>query len=336
MAVDIWSLGVVVAWLECGLPVYEDEWHKNAVVWIHAIQSHVNDKYDEQGGELLYLLIDSMLIEDPDERSLADYVNAEALKLLQGMANESDDEGSATPKPSILGVQSVVESEGLNVTDPDKEWEWPDAPDPETGLSQVLETTEALPQGSTVDGLLWNSGGPERASFASSDGSEATELGTVEAQTEDSHEDEDSASFIARCLLGDEDQGDGAREAVEAPRGSQSMRKRSWPEGHSPLSFPRSFTYLPSADQQRAINPRPPDHKRSRREGWMSKDLSGEPRRSRDGHGPVHEKPNTGSSEYRVAGGQNQVYSSVQNGVSRYHKVLRRKEIGAEQTAIEK
>ena|ERR1700742_888602 len=70
--------------------------------------------------------------------------------------------------PFAAVAHAIVESEGLgenskgaNVTDPGQEREWPEAPDPEARLSRVLETTEALSQGSTVDGLLWNSGSPE-------------------------------------------------------------------------------------------------------------------------------------------------------------------------------
>ena len=51
VAVHIWSLGVVVAWLECGLPVYEEQWATNTVAWIHAVQSHVKDKYHQEGGQ---------------------------------------------------------------------------------------------------------------------------------------------------------------------------------------------------------------------------------------------------------------------------------------------
>lgn len=276
VAVDIWSLGLVVASRECGLPEYEEQWMTDAVAWIREVQRHVNDYHSKHGGELLYLIIDSMLVEDPDERSSADYINDEALKILQSMANESDDEGTATPTPSVLSAEavSVVESEGLDengkstdVFDLEEEREWADSPGPETRLSQVLETTEVPPQGSRVDGLLWNSGGPEQASSASSSGSgsEATELGTVEAQTEDPHEEAENASCITRCLLGDE----GAREAVEFPSETQSMRKRSFPEGNSLSSLPRSFTYPPSSDQQRAIGQGLPGHKRSR----VSKDL---------------------------------------------------------------
>ncbi|KAH8742716.1 kinase-like domain-containing protein [Diaporthe sp. PMI_573] len=119
VAVDVWSLGAVIAWLECGLPEYEDEWKTDAVGWIHALQSYVVDKYQAQGNELLWLVIDSMLVEDPDERSSADYVTTEAGKLLQSMAARSDGGGSATPTPSVPGAGYAVGIEGL---DGDKCW----------------------------------------------------------------------------------------------------------------------------------------------------------------------------------------------------------------------
>lgn len=115
VAIDIWSLGVVVASLECGgLPVYEEESKTDAEAWTRAVKNHVIDKYNKQGCGLLLLLLDNMLIEDPDERSSADFVHDEALKFLQTMANsgsDDDDESSATPKPSILSAQSVAASE---------------------------------------------------------------------------------------------------------------------------------------------------------------------------------------------------------------------------------
>ena len=66
-----------------------------------------------------------MLVEDPDERSSADYCHDKALKLLQRIndarrpestpsdtESSDDDDGSSTPKPSIQ--QSDVESESAD------------------------------------------------------------------------------------------------------------------------------------------------------------------------------------------------------------------------------
>ena len=284
ISVDIWSLGVMIASLVCRLPVYNEEWKANAVNWIHAVQSRVMDRYVKHGGNLLYLLLDGMLVEDPDERSSADYVTIEALKVLESLENELDDEGSATPTLSIVGARSVVESESLDennksddVAETVEVRKWVDPPDTETRLSQVLETIEALPQGSTVDGLLWNTADPERASFASTtstDGSAATENGTVETQTEHPQDEEHDTLFITRCILGEGEPGDESREVVEAPGVSKTTRKRNLLEGNSPLSLPHSFTYSPSAHQRHAISREQSDHKRSRLEGRMAKDLS--------------------------------------------------------------
>lgn len=54
VAVDIWSLGSVVASVECGgLPVYEKGWETDAVAWIYKVQAHVTDHYMQQRSELL-------------------------------------------------------------------------------------------------------------------------------------------------------------------------------------------------------------------------------------------------------------------------------------------
>jgi len=84
VTVDLWSLGQVVASLECGLPKYKEAWKKDAVAWVRAIREHVSDYeqyYQDQGTELLYFLLDNMLVEDPEERSSADYCHNEALRL---------------------------------------------------------------------------------------------------------------------------------------------------------------------------------------------------------------------------------------------------------------
>lgn len=86
------------------------------MAWIREVQHHVHDYHFKHDGELLWLIIDNMLVEEPDERSSTDYINAEALKILRRMTNESNDESTVTPTPSVLGAEavSVVESERLD------------------------------------------------------------------------------------------------------------------------------------------------------------------------------------------------------------------------------
>ncbi|KAK3336820.1 kinase-like domain-containing protein [Cercophora scortea] len=121
VAVDIWSLGVLGVFLLCGgLPVHKNEWIGDAFAWIHAVVNHVVEVYERQDGEILWLIIDSMLVEDPEERSSADYVHDEAVKILQSMVNnkpnnDDDDDGgdgSTTPRPSSMPTaQPAVGSE---------------------------------------------------------------------------------------------------------------------------------------------------------------------------------------------------------------------------------
>ena len=308
VAVDIWSLGVVVASLECGgLPVYEKAWETDAVAWIHTVQRHVTDHFKQQGSQLLWLLLDNMLVEDPEERSSADYCHGKALELLQKITNtrrqesdDDDDDGSTTPKPWMLGAQSVVESEKaeeastfrlkiqsassdgseipiretvedidksvianrqrFNPTDSEEEW----------------NQSGALPQGSIVDGLLWNSEYPDPAGPKSNYDGEATKASAGEAQTKDLSVEDHGMSFFIRHQLGGEVPGDGTQDAVETSRVKavgfhQSMHKRSRPEESSLLSLPRSFTRPVSGIQRRAVNrdlsstKRLPDHKRSKK-----------------------------------------------------------------------
>ncbi len=116
VAVDIWSLGVTIASLECGgLPAYEQGWETDGSAWIHAVQKHVADHFKQTGKELLRLLLDHMLVEKPEERSSADHCHDEAQKLLQRLTDAQSEElddgndGSATPKPSMPITRSAVE-----------------------------------------------------------------------------------------------------------------------------------------------------------------------------------------------------------------------------------
>lgn len=80
VAVDIWSLGLVIASRECGLPYYEDSYRTSAVAWIRAVLQHVED-HEEKGNELLYFLLDTMLVVNPQERKDALYCHDGALRL---------------------------------------------------------------------------------------------------------------------------------------------------------------------------------------------------------------------------------------------------------------
>lgn len=103
-AVDIWSLGAVVASFLCGgLP----EWNTNdvawALTWSYRLRGHYNDFYDRKGGKLLSLVLEIMLQVQPENRSSADDVHDKAEEVLECIAadeSEKDTDKSAiTPKP---------------------------------------------------------------------------------------------------------------------------------------------------------------------------------------------------------------------------------------------
>ena len=178
-----------------------DEWKTDNVAWAchwpNKIRGHYSDFHFSQGGEVLWLVLDSMLEVHPDDRSSADYVHDEAQKILERMAgdelSDDSDEGAATPKPYeyseastlCLGIESgfggltsplegVVErsDEGhfgrrsIVAETISEDWE------PSTGLqaqpSEILEIPGALPQGSIVNEQLWGSG-PSRSKHVETD-----------------------------------------------------------------------------------------------------------------------------------------------------------------------
>lgn len=130
VGVDVWSLGLVIAWLECGLPDYEKGWGNEKTAWIGAVLSHVRyyeETYREQGSDLLYFLLDTMLVEDPDERSSASYCHEAALELslssfdsrVSFLHRIAGDDGSRTPRASTrLGpLDLAVEVDSKACTD---------------------------------------------------------------------------------------------------------------------------------------------------------------------------------------------------------------------------
>ena len=119
VSVDVWSLGLVIAWVECGLPDYEEAWQKDTTAWIRTVLSHVRyyeQTYREQGSDLLYFLLDTMLVEDPDERSSASYCHEAASELsdcdsrISFLRRIVNDDGSRTPTASTtVGAPASVE-----------------------------------------------------------------------------------------------------------------------------------------------------------------------------------------------------------------------------------
>lgn len=85
--VDIWSLGVVLAGLLCGLPNQEEEDENMGVEWCHGIREKVKEallqrRRRRQRQDLLSFVLESMLCLDPDGRKTAAECRKAALLLL--------------------------------------------------------------------------------------------------------------------------------------------------------------------------------------------------------------------------------------------------------------
>ncbi|KAM3563273.1 hypothetical protein MY1884_001318 [Beauveria asiatica] len=104
VAVDIWSLGVVVGNLLFGrLPSWKSEYRNDAESWVRKFREHFVDKNRVKHSKLLALLLDRMIVLDGAKRSSAGVVHREVERILgQGLSSKVDDgeiEGTATPMP---------------------------------------------------------------------------------------------------------------------------------------------------------------------------------------------------------------------------------------------
>ena len=77
--VDIWSLGVVVAQLQCGLPKNEEQ----GVAWCKSVRKRVETTLESGEDDLLSFVLQSMLCLELDGRKRAEDCHTEALRLLQ-------------------------------------------------------------------------------------------------------------------------------------------------------------------------------------------------------------------------------------------------------------
>ncbi|KAK8149862.1 hypothetical protein G3M48_005300 [Beauveria asiatica] len=104
VAVDIWSLGVVVGNLLFGrLPSWKSEYRNDAESWVRKFREHFVDKNRVKYSKLLALLLDRMIVLDGAKRSSAGVIHREVERILeQGLSSKIDDgenQGSTSPIP---------------------------------------------------------------------------------------------------------------------------------------------------------------------------------------------------------------------------------------------
>ncbi len=80
-AVDIWSLGVVLAKLLCGLPPYKEEYNDEGTLWCKKIVKKVREDLGKRPNEIVQFLLTNMLIMKPESRSSAHDCYYGALRL---------------------------------------------------------------------------------------------------------------------------------------------------------------------------------------------------------------------------------------------------------------
>ncbi|KAF2014248.1 kinase-like protein [Aaosphaeria arxii CBS 175.79] len=95
VAVDIWSLGLVIAKYECAAPTFPKKYTKDPKRWAKVVIAYFRREQEKNGSKLLRFLLDTMLVENPDDRK-------DAVTCLEGaLALKKEISRIGTPTPSV-------------------------------------------------------------------------------------------------------------------------------------------------------------------------------------------------------------------------------------------
>ncbi|KAI0193009.1 kinase-like domain-containing protein [Xylaria flabelliformis] len=108
-AVDIWSLGQLVAWMKCGRRNPDIAY--NDPQWVNLLREYFARHKNSENNKLMEFVIGNMIVEDPLERHTADMCHSSALNLLRQLSQEaSNPEASnleaTNPEASGLGAST--------------------------------------------------------------------------------------------------------------------------------------------------------------------------------------------------------------------------------------
>ena len=118
--VDIWSLAVLLVWLECGeLPQYLEHYEDSATAWGEAMMEFVRNHQRRHGtNALLSFVLQNMLVFDPENRLPAKKCHKKALWLLSdGEASgedSSEEYNPSTPRALPANVTSSPNDVGAS------------------------------------------------------------------------------------------------------------------------------------------------------------------------------------------------------------------------------
>ncbi|KAM3514900.1 hypothetical protein MY11210_001505 [Beauveria gryllotalpidicola] len=264
VAVDTWSLGVVVGALSFGgLPRWRQEYRDGAESWVRKVRQYFVEKNGVKHSQLLGLLLDRMIVQDGAMRSSAGFIHREAERILgltlSSEVYDGESEGTATPRPhnmdgaltprpavnSDSGKQlkrmlqtvealndGVDESAFFGSKDASGETVALDTLGLAIELSQAFEAQRSCLPGAGLYQLSLVPEDPKTASIPRTHLGGGTKLSAAEKGMPS------KASVIAHCDADGEMQANGGRAGpIDSPIGENVSHKRKWPKNSNSSSL---------------------------------------------------------------------------------------------------